>query len=380
MKKIANWPLVAIVLLFHTYDSNGQNIKIIDTVQNDHFRKSDSSFVVVGEVIGKDSGSIKIYTTKNSKITYVPLRQGKFYFAGTVDSVEQLNLIIVGDYNQEFLYIEPGEIHVQAIYQQKFTARGTKENDLNNYFSDTLMKDISFRFHELGNKLERTLQDQNLEDYIKLLDSFETVEKGFFVLVDTAIAHKKFGRYLLACVNYYAINYGHFAERRRIFDQLPHYLQQSAAGQQALDFFEFTVKKNTANINIPASNFSLNDINKKQVNLNDYKGKVIVLDFWASWCIPCIKALPMLKQIQSNPVSKDVVYLSVSIDKDIKSWEVAEQKVDIPWPSVLADEATKQMYNIQAVPNYMVIDKAGKIVSNGTSLGNLYAKLKELSN
>lgn len=379
MNAIAKWPVVALLLLA-SYHSIGQNIKITDTVRNDRFPKSDSSFVVVGEVIGKDSGSIKIYTTKNSKITYVPLREGKFFFAGTVDSVEQLNLIIVGDYNQEFLYIEPGEVRVQGTYRQKFTARGTKENDLNNYFSDTLMKDINGRFWDLGNKMEIALKEQNLEDYIKLVDSFETAEQEFFVLVDTAIAHKKFGLYLLACVNFYAVNYGHFAERRRIFDQLPDYLKQSDAGRKALDFLEFTVKKNTANINFPASNFTLRDINKKQVNLSDYNGKVIVLDFWASWCVPCIKALPMLKKIQSNPVSKDVIYLSVSIDKDVKAWETAEKKVKIPWPSLLADEPTIERYKVQAVPNYIVIDKGGKIVSNGTSLANLYTKLKELSN
>ena len=88
----------------------------------------------------------------------------------------------------------------------------------------------------------------------------------------------------------------------------------------------------------------------------------------------------MLKKIQSNPVSKDVIYLSVSIDTDVKAWETAEKKVKIPWPSLLADEPTIERYKVQAVPNYIVIDKGGKIVSNGTSLANLYTKLKELSN
>ncbi len=86
----------------------------------------------------------------------------------------------------------------------------------------------------------------------------------------------------------------------------------------------------------------------------------------------------MLKKIQAAPLSKDLVYLSISIDKNATGWQTAEQKLSIPWRSLLADELTVDHYNVKDVPNYIVTDKTGTIVSRGVSLGNLYAKLKEL--
>jgi thiol-disulfide isomerase/thioredoxin len=103
------------------------------------------------------------------------------------------------------------------------------------------------------------------------------------------------------------------------------------------------------------------------------------LDFWASWCLPCIKALPLLEKIQAHYVSKNVVYISVSIDKKEKDWIVKEKQLHTPWPSLLADEITVNNYEIKEVPSYIVIDKNGKIVSKSSSLGSLYTALKELN-
>lgn len=112
--------------------------------------------------------------------------------------------------------------------------------------------------------------------------------------------------------------------------------------------------------------------------LKKFKGKTVVLDFWASWCLPCIKALPLLKKIQENDVSKNVVYISISIDKKEKDWRDKEKKLHIPWFSLLADEATIENYDVSTVPNYIVLSREGKIVSKNSSLGTLYTTLKGL--
>ena len=88
--------------------------------------------------------------------------------------------------------------------------------------------------------------------------------------------------------------------------------------------------------------------------------------------------MPLLKKIQANDISKNVVYISVSIDKKEIDWRTKEKIIQIPWLSLLADTSTVKHYEIDAVPNYIVINKEGKIASKGPSLGNLYSKLKEL--
>lgn len=359
----------------------GQNITITDTIKHtlSHMQfKIDSSFTVEGEVSGLDSGSINIFSSDRKISFFVPLRKSKFYFSGFVKKLEQLHFDIKGDYYDNVFYLEPGEIKILNLYQHNFTASGTKENDLNNYFRDTLNKKNSKRFSELSNRMNTALKEENLSLYLKVIDSFTVVESDFFKVVNEALSQKKYGFYLLGCVNYYNINYGYFSERKAILDCLPKAIKNSSLGEKALEFLKYTEIKNSLHINEEPYQFNLKTLNDKMLALKKFKGKAIVLDFWASWCLPCIKALPLLKKIQENDVSKNVVYISVSIDKKEKDWKNKEKKLDIPWFSLLADEATIKNYDVTTVPNYIILNREGKIVSKSSSLGTLYTTLKGL--
>ena len=91
----------------------GQNLVITDTVKpNIPYLKSDTSFVVEGEVLGMDSGSMKVSSEDKGLVAYVPFRQGKFYFSGLVKALEQLRISIKGDYYNNVFYAEPGQIRI----------------------------------------------------------------------------------------------------------------------------------------------------------------------------------------------------------------------------------------------------------------------------
>ena len=75
----------------------------------------------------------------------------------------------------------------------------TKENDLSNYFNDTLNIKNSERFHELNNKVEIALKDEQLDEYLKLINSFSVVEKEYFKTVNEAIAQKKWRLFVGMC-------------------------------------------------------------------------------------------------------------------------------------------------------------------------------------
>ncbi len=360
----------------------GQNITITDTVRPDPYHlnlKIDSVFIVEGEVSGIDSGSIKVYSKDKSVLVYIPFRLGKFYFSGFTKSLEQLHFLINGDYYDNAFYVQPGEIRIKYIYQSKFTASGTTENDLGNYFRDTLNYKNSTRFWELSNKIELASKNEDLELYLNLIDSFTITEKALLKTVNEAIDQKMFGDYLLAYVNYYYINHGYFDERKSIYERLPENIKNSISGRQAFIFLNETKRKNLPTKNTPAFQFSLKDINSKIVSFTEFKGKTIVLDFWASWCLPCIKALPLLKKIHSNEVSNNIVYISISIDKKENDWRGRENILSIPWYSLIADSATIKQYEVDAVPTYIVIDNQGTIVSKNYSLGKLYTTLKTIN-
>jgi len=99
--------------------------------------------------------------------------------------------------------------------------------------------------------------------------------------------------------------------------------------------------------------------------LDQYKGKVIYLSFWASWCGPCKKNFAKYKGIRSALESKGVVLLNISIDKDSENWKNALEKHSyITGVNVLATDIPKAQknYNISKIPDYHIINKAGEFV------------------
>ena len=79
----------------------------------------------------------------------------------------------------------------------------------------------------------------------------------------------------------------------------------------------------------PAPDFTLDDLDGQPVSLNQFKGKAILLDFWASWCGPCIGDLPDLRKIKEKTAALPVVFLNMSLDDDEAAWRGAIAKHEI---------------------------------------------------
>ena len=102
----------------------------------------------------------------------------------------------------------------------------------------------------------------------------------------------------------------------------------------------------------------------KTVRLSDFKGKVLVVDFWASWCGPCRKEIPKMKTIYADFDRKDVEFLSVSIDKDKEKWLKAMKEENMPWKLTWVKDSGKHvmdLYQFTGIPYILVLDKEGKI-------------------
>ncbi|MBI9057214.1 MAG: AhpC/TSA family protein [Labilibaculum sp.] len=114
-----------------------------------------------------------------------------------------------------------------------------------------------------------------------------------------------------------------------------------------------------------APEFSLKSLKGEDISIAKYKGKYVLVDFWASWCGPCRAGIPNLKEIYKDYHSKGLEILSVSTDADEKAWLKAVDKEQMPWAQVRDTKNISAGYNITAIPAIFLIDPNGKIIDKG---------------
>lgn len=116
-----------------------------------------------------------------------------------------------------------------------------------------------------------------------------------------------------------------------------------------------------------AADFTYPDVNGKMVSLSDFKGKVVLVDVWATWCGPCRGEIPHLKKLEEEMHGKDVVFLGVSVDeaKNKQKWLDFIEKEGLKGVQVLANGWSKitKDYKITGIPRFMVFNRNGNIVS-----------------
>jgi peroxiredoxin len=140
-------------------------------------------------------------------------------------------------------------------------------------------------------------------------------------------------------------------------------------------------------VGMKAPNFTLLDIEGKEVVLSELKGKVIYLDFWATWCLPCLMQMKNSKSWKAKFKNKDIVFLYLSLDKNKSAWEKHVKSNDIPGIHLIASggdvykSQIARLYKIKKLPTYFLIDKNGKIAfkpERGRNITRVENKIWEL--
>lgn len=116
----------------------------------------------------------------------------------------------------------------------------------------------------------------------------------------------------------------------------------------------------------PAPDFYLPDPTGRTVRLSDHKGKLVYLDFWASWCDPCVKLLPNLKEIWTDYQDKDFVMIGISFDSNQQVWKDYIGSEELDWVQAFDDGKSRgsaaQMYKVQAIPQSYLIGRDGILI------------------
>ena len=154
------------------------------------------------------------------------------------------------------------------------------------------------------------------------------------------------------------------------------------ASEYVIKLKEMIQEQKKTSVGVEAPDFTMNDTEDKPVKLSSLRGKVVLIDFWASWCAPCRQENPNVVKLYNQYHEKGFEILGVSLDKEKENWIQAIKDDQLSWIHVSDlqywQNAVARLYGVNAIPQTYLLDKDGKIIAKGLRSEELGKKLAEL--
>ncbi|MGN6568067.1 MAG: TlpA family protein disulfide reductase [Flavipsychrobacter sp.] len=275
---------------------------------------------------GLDAGFIKFwkanyrYSTYSLMLIYPYIHEMHKQQSMRISNVPETNFTVVKDvpevFDDQLLELAAYQVYVERLYDGKFEAAGIKEGR-----KDSLLK-LAFRHNNMPPKTAEFF-------------AANLINRGF--------------------------KYNSLAESKQAMDG---FKQSFPHSKYTAMLNEKLAIKKKLNPGQPELDFAIHTIDGKDIKLSDLKGKVVMLDFWASWCMPCMAEMPYAAKIEQEYKDKDVVFLYVSVDEDENAWKNAIEKHKIEGMHMRATGGMEgplaKQYDVEGIPSYFLIDKSGK--------------------
>ncbi|PUZ25098.1 hypothetical protein DCC81_12375 [Chitinophaga parva] len=351
-------------------------------------------FVIVGTVTEQKGGLKAYFNTRRggeNVIDSTDVVQGHFTFKGTIiepsmamitfRAVPNAPVDPLNPYKRDrlSLFLDKGTINVTTTDSiSKATVTGSKAQvayeDVENKLKDVnaQAEDLQRQYRDLYNKKD-TAGMKALESKFEELDAAEKVIYADYLKNNPASPVAMF------VMNNYAGYDINVAEVTPVFNKLAPAVK---ALPSAKEFAErLSVARKTA-IGQQALGFTQKDTTGKTVSLAAFKGKYVLVDFWASWCGPCRAENPNVVKAYNTYKDKNFTILSISLDDDKEKWEEAITKDGLSWTHVSDlkgwKNAVAEQYGIRAIPQNLLLDPHGKIIGKNLRGDALDKKLEEI--
>ncbi len=160
------------------------------------------------------------------------------------------------------------------------------------------------------------------------------------------------------------------------YNKLSESIPASGVGKSLVNYIEYN---KVGAVGTNAMDFTQNDVNGKAVSLSQFRGKYVLIDFWASWCHPCREENPNVVAAYKKFSPKNFTVLGVSLDRDRDAWMKAIDKDGLAWTQVsdlqFWSNEVATLYRVQGIPQNFLIDPNGKIIGRNLRGAELDARL-----
>ena len=113
---------------------------------------------------------------------------------------------------------------------------------------------------------------------------------------------------------------------------------------------------------------------------SSYRGKVVLVDFWATWCGPCLREMPHVRALYEELSDSGFEVVAVSLDEDLEALAKFLDENKVPWTNLVGEGAREQAtkYGVRGIPTMLLVDKEGKVVAVGNKVESLRPRITEL--
>ena len=332
----------------------------------------DNSFRLQGKINGLDRGKIYLNYRNLQQVNVldsVVVINGLFSFSGKISEPTRAYLyssakkqVDPENANEIMFFIEPSEMMMQLeqgkFFQLKLAGSKTQDEWIGYQKRESSYEN---KWQPILSTIKKAETEKNWPLYDSLTDKFMNryADGKKQLYIDFVRTNPN---------SYISLDLLSFNRHKLEFDSLYLFYQNLHANirqaRSGIELGQFILKEDSLQIGKQAPIISFTDKDSVSRTLSDFKGKFVLLDFWASWCGPCIQEMPALDKLAQKYQMLGVQVWGVNVENDSSAAKAYLSKVQVAFPILFdVDNSVSKDYRVEAMPTTVILDKDGKVRS-----------------